>query len=69
MLFLRCARQTGESHTRSGFILVFGPGARMGFVVYLGQMLKVKVRVDLGRRDIGVAEKSRLYRSNIVMQE
>ena len=28
----------------------------MGFVVYLGQMLEVKVRIDLGRRDIGMAQ-------------
>ena len=28
----------------------------MGLVVYLGEMLEVKVCVDLGRRDIGVPQ-------------
>ena len=36
--------------------LVFFSRPGMGFVVYLGEMLEVKVGIDLGRGDVGVAE-------------
>ena len=29
---------------------------RVGFVVHLGQMLKIQMRINLGRADIGVTE-------------
>ena len=35
---------------------VFLPRARVSLVVYLGQMLEVKVRIHLGRRDVGVTQ-------------
>ena len=41
------------------------PGARMRLVVYLGEVLEIKVSVDLGRRDVGVAQEF-LYPPEVV---
>ena len=38
-------------------LLVFFSRPRMGLVVYLGQMLEIKVCIDLSRGDIGVPQK------------
>jgi hypothetical protein len=32
-------------------------GARMGLIVCAGEMLEIKVRVDLRRADVGVSQK------------
>ena len=37
--------------------LVFFSRSGMCLVVYLGQMLEIKVRIDLSRRDVRVAQK------------
>ena len=46
-------------------LAAFAPGARMSLVVYLGQMLEIKVRVHLGRGDIRVTEQL-LHRAKIL---
>ncbi len=40
----------------SGFVVCLSSRPGMGFVVYLGQVLEVKVRIYLGRADIGMTE-------------
>ena len=40
----------------SGFVVCLSSRPRMGLVVYLGEVLEVKVSIYLGRADIRVAQ-------------
>src|SRR5210317_1337185 len=55
MLFLS-RRPAGRAVLCARLRLFPGPGARMSFVVYLGEVLEVKVSVDLGRGDVRVPQ-------------
>ena len=50
------SRIIGSSHPFESFGRFFDSCPWVGFVVYLGQVLEVKVCIHLGGADIGVAE-------------
>ena len=52
----RCSNKPNKSLVFCGSRFVFDASPWVGFVVYLGQMLEVKVSVDLGGTDIGMSE-------------
>src|SRR5690554_4776332 len=47
-----------------GLVCGLAAGARMGLIVYLGEVLEIEMGVDLGSADVGVAEKL-LHRAQV----
>ena len=59
----RSALSGGHERIRS--VVGLAARARMGLVVYLGQVLEVKVGIDLGRADVGVPQQL-LHRPDVL---